>query len=101
MQKKGYVHRLHVGGLTPEVTDEDLRKRFSSFGEVISVNILRSKFDPPGCSTCRGFAFLELQVCHEGAVDRCISALNRCKWKGRTISVARARPDYLERLFEE
>lgn len=100
MQKTGFVQRLHVGGLTPEVSEEDLRKRFSSFGEVISVNILCSKFDPPGYSTCRGFAFLDLKVSHESVVERCISVLNCCKWKGRIISVARARPDYLERIFE-
>lgn len=93
--------RIFVGGLAPDVTSEDLHKRFAPFGHVVSVEVILDKFATKGTAQCRGFAFVELGVSQDFMLDRCISTLNRCKWRGREIIVARARPSYLERLERE
>ena len=93
--------RLFVGGLAPDITAEDLHKRFAPFGHVMSVEVILDKFTTMGTAQCRGFAFVELGVSQDFMLDKCISALNRCKWRGREIVVARAQPSHLERLEHE
>ncbi|CAL52065.1 Nucleotide-binding, alpha-beta plait [Ostreococcus tauri] len=93
--------RLFVGGLAPDVTAADLRRRFAPFGEVLCVDLILDKCAMMGESPCRGFAFVELRVSDDVKLGRCISTLNRCTWRGREMVVARAQPSYMERMRRE
>lgn len=89
--------RLYVGGLPPDVSEEQLRARFTPFGAVSSCSLAPPKVYG-GASFPRNFGHVELEPKDEAALRRCISAYNGCRWKGALLKCALARPHYLERL---
>ena len=77
---------IYVGNLSAEVTDDELRREFMAFGEVISVTIMRGKrIDDFG-----GHGFVEMLSFSEG--EAAIAALNRAILNGRKIDVIQALP---------
>jgi RNA recognition motif-containing protein len=77
---------IYVGNLAYNVTEDDLKAVFSSFGEVSSVNIVKEK--PSGQS--KGFGFVEMQ--NNSEADKAIKALNGSKLKEQSIKVGQAKP---------
>jgi RNA recognition motif-containing protein len=58
---------IYVGNLSLEVTEEELRREFMAFGEVISVTIMNDKYI--GSGQYRGYGFVEmpsLSECRDG-----------------------------------
>ena len=90
-----FSSRLHVGGLAPDVTVDEISRRLAPFADVVSVDIKLDTFSPEP-QQCRGFAFVDLTVSHARGIDRCMSVLNHCRWKGRKLVVSRATPHYTE-----
>ncbi len=82
---------IHVGNLSRDVTEEDLRQGFISFGQVTSVSIIKDKFG----GESRGFGFLEMP--NKTEAQKAIVDLNRKELKGRTVTVNEARPRREER----
>ena len=78
--------KIYVGNLSYEVTEEDLRQEFASFGEVTSVSVITDKYS----GRPKGFAFVEMSSVSEG--QAAISGLNGKTLKERTIVVNEARP---------
>jgi len=77
---------LYVGNLATEVTDEDLQKLFSEYGEVSSAKVIKDNFN----NLSRGFGFVEMPSNSEA--DAAIKALNREELKGSRIQISEARP---------
>jgi RNA recognition motif-containing protein len=77
---------IYVGNLSLEVTEEELRREFMAFGEVISVTIMNDKYIGSGQS--RGYGFVEMPSWSEG--QAAISALNGKTLRHRTINVIEA-----------
>ena len=77
---------IYVGNLSPEVTEEELRKEFMAFGRVTSVRILKDR----DSGQPRGFAFVDMPSKPEGQVA--ITGLNGKTLKGQTLKVDEARP---------
>jgi RNA recognition motif-containing protein len=77
---------LFVGNLANEVTEQDLEVNFSEAGKVVSVNIIRDKFN--GMS--RGFGFVEMET--EKDAQEAIRMFNGGVLRGKTITVNEARP---------
>jgi RNA recognition motif-containing protein len=77
---------IYVGNLSFEVTDDDLRQLFSSYGEVESANVIKDRFS----GESRGFGFVEMPAKKDA--DAAIAALNGTDVKGRTITVNEAKP---------
>jgi RNA recognition motif-containing protein len=77
---------IYVGNLSYEVSEEDLKKAFETFGEVNTVKIIKD--NQTGRS--KGFAFVEMSSKTEG--QAAIEGLNEKDLKGRNISVNEARP---------
>lgn len=77
---------LYVGGLADEVTVEDIKASFNSFGDIIDINL------PLDYKTQkhRGFAFVEFQL-PEDAADA-IDNLDNGEMLGKTIRVSLAKP---------
>ncbi|MFB0556253.1 MAG: RNA recognition motif domain-containing protein, partial [Dehalococcoidia bacterium] len=69
-------------------TEEELRREFMSFGEVISVTIMNDKYIGSGQS--RGYAFVEMPSQSEGKAA--IDALNDNTLRHMTIKVVEALP---------
>jgi len=95
-EEKQKLTRIYVGGLAPNVGEDELKARFASFGKVQEVKIILQKFDAQD-KLCRGFAFISL-IAVESEIERCISTLHRCIWKSRPLIVALAKPDFRDRF---
>ena len=78
--------KIYVGNLPFDITEEELRQEFASFGEVTSISIPTDKYS----GRPRGFAFVEMQSVSEG--QAAITALNGKTLKDRTLTVDAARP---------
>jgi RNA recognition motif-containing protein len=79
---------IYAGNLSLEVTEEELRREFMAFGEVISVTIMNDKYIGSGQS--RGYGFIEMPSLSEG--QAAITALNGKTLRHRTIGVMQALP---------
>ena len=72
---------IHVGNLSREVTEDELRQTFEAFGEVVAVKIIK---DRNGIS--RGFGFIEMSTDSEG--QAAIEGLNGKELAGRTLDLS-------------
>jgi RNA recognition motif-containing protein len=76
--------KLYVGNLSYTTTEETLREKFSNYGEVLSVQIMKDKFTEQS----RGFAFVEMADDIMG--ERGIGGMNGKDVDGRRIRVSAA-----------
>ncbi|TKY88095.1 hypothetical protein EX895_002805 [Sporisorium graminicola] len=97
-QEENVTHkRLHISGLTAAFSKEDLERRFSTFGTVIALDGL-GKRDALG--QLRPFAYLTLQAPPQ-QIKRCMNLLSGSVWKGATLRIGEAKPDYQQRIHLE
>ena len=78
--------KIYVGNLAYEVTEEELKQEFMSFGEVTSANIITDR----DSGRSKGFGFVEMATKSEA--EAAITGLNGKTLKERTIVVNEARP---------
>jgi len=76
---------IYVGNLSPEVTEDDLREAFESYGQVTSVKVIKDKFT----GEPRGFGFIEMPGRQEA--KSAMDGLNTTELKGKPIIVNEAR----------
>jgi RNA recognition motif-containing protein len=77
---------LHVGNLSKEVTEDEVRQAFSRFGEVSSIQIVRDR----ETGSSRGFAFVEMPNAPEA--KNAMRELDLTQIAGRAMTVSEARP---------
>ena len=77
---------IYVGNLSFDTTEEDLRRSFTAFGEVTSVNIIKDKFT----GKSRGFAFVEMAGEETGKAA--IQGLHETELLTRKLTVSLAKP---------
>jgi cold-inducible RNA-binding protein len=77
---------IYVGNLSNEVTEEDLKQAFETFGQIESVNIIKDKYT----NRSKGFGFVEMASKSEG--QSAIDGLNGKELKGKALNVNEARP---------
>uniref|UniRef100_A0A8C6V3Y8 Nucleolar protein 8 n=1 Tax=Naja naja TaxID=35670 RepID=A0A8C6V3Y8_NAJNA len=86
--------RLYIGGLGHSVSEDELYERFSKFGNVTETEIISRK-DEHGNPT-KTFAYLNILL-SEKELKKCISVLNKTKWKGGTLQIELAKESFLHR----
>ena len=79
---------IYVGNLSLDVTDEELRREFMAFGEVLSVTIMNDRYI--GSGQPKGYAFVEMTSKPQG--EAAIAGLNGKTLKNRAIDVIEALP---------
>ncbi len=79
---------IYVGNLSLETTEDELRREFTEFGEVISVIIMNDKYI--GSGQPRGYGYVEMASKSEGATA--IANLEGKKLRDRVINVVEALP---------
>jgi len=77
-----------VGNLSLEITEDELRKEFTEFGEVTSVTIMDDKYI--GSGQPRSYGYVEMASKSEGATA--IANLEGKKLRDRVINVVEALP---------
>ncbi len=76
---------IYVGNLSPEVTEDDLRAAFASFGQITSIKVIKDKFT----GESRGFGFVEMPGKQQA--KSAMDSLNGTELKGKKIIVNEAR----------
>ena len=79
---------IYVGNLSLDVTEEELRREFMAFGEVLSVTIMNDRYISSGQP--RGYGFVEMTSKSQG--EAAIAGLNGKTLKNRVIDVIEALP---------
>jgi RNA recognition motif-containing protein len=77
---------IHVGNLAYNVTEDDLRALFSSFGEVSAVNIIKER----STEQSKGFGFVEMP--NNSEADKAMKALNGSQLRDQIIKLSQAKP---------
>lgn len=75
---------MYIGNLSNDVTEDDLLEKFSEFGNVEKVNIIKDRFS----GQSRGFGFVEMPDNSEA--DRAMKALNGMELKDNRIKISQA-----------
>lgn len=78
--------KIYVGNLSYEATEDEIRKEFSAFGEVASVDLIKDRYSGQN----KGFGFVEMPSISEG--QAAINGLNGKMLKDRALTVNAARP---------
>jgi cold-inducible RNA-binding protein len=79
---------IYIGNLSLETTEDELRKEFKEFGEVISVTIMNDRYI--GSGQPRGYGYVEMASKSEAVIA--IANLEGKKLHNRVISVVEALP---------
>jgi len=79
---------IYVGNLSLETTEDELRKEFTEFGDVISVTIMNDIHI--GSGQPRGYGYVEMASKSEGVTA--IANLEGKNLKGRVVNVIEALP---------
>ncbi|XP_062977669.1 nucleolar protein 8-like [Elgaria multicarinata webbii] len=98
MEQAPVAKRLYVGGLGHTVSEAELQERFGKFGNVEETEIVTRK-DEQGNPT-KTFAYININL-SEKELKKCISVLNKTKWKGGTLQIELAKESFLHRLARE
>ncbi|KAL2781232.1 nucleolar protein 8 isoform c [Daubentonia madagascariensis] len=98
MKANRETKRLFVGGLGEAISETDLQNQFSRFGEVSDVEIITRKDDQGNPQKI--FAYINIKVA-EADLKKCMSVLNKTKWKGGTLQIQLAKESFLHRLAQE
>lgn len=98
MKASRETKRLFVGGLSQAISKTDLQNQFSRFGEVSDVEIITRKDDQGNAQ--KVFAYVNIRVA-EADLKKCMSILNKTKWKGGTLQIQLAKESFLHRLAQE
>jgi len=88
MSQKANNMNIYVGNLPLEMTEDELRREFNAFGQMISVTIMNDKYI--GSGQPRGYGFVEMTSKSEG--QAAITILNGKTLRHRTIDVIQALP---------
>jgi len=80
------MKNIFVGNLDFNVSEDELRNLFATYGQVDRVTILTDR----DTGRSRGFGFVEMTNAEDG--EKAIAALNGTQLAGRTLNVNEARP---------
>jgi RNA recognition motif-containing protein len=79
---------IYVGNLSLQVTEDDLRRAFTAYGEVRSVTIMNDKYI--GSGQPRGYGYVEMRERAAGAAA--IANLSGKLFKDRAVEIVEALP---------
>jgi hypothetical protein len=68
--------RIYIGGLTADISQSDVAGRFTPFGEVLSVEVIKAKAVGADPDSCRGFAYVTLSPKDDASMARMLSLVS-------------------------
>lgn len=72
---------IYIGNISYNMTDQEIKEVFTSFGNVLSVKIIYDK----QTGRSKGYAFVEMENEEDG--QNAIKSLNETEIKGRNVKV--------------
>jgi len=87
------MRKMYVGNIPYNATEEDLKQLFSEYGEIESLKIMKDQFT----DRSKGFGFIEMV--NEEDAKKAIATLNGKDFKGKSLTVAEARPQQKRQGF--
>jgi cold-inducible RNA-binding protein len=85
-KRKKKKMNIYVGQLPFDVSEDEVRELFATFGQISSVTLIKDKFT----GQMRGFGFVEMP--DSGEAQKAIDGLNGKSFKNRSLVVNPARP---------
>jgi len=82
--------KLYVGNLNYDITSEELKKIFESYGKILSAKVIEN----PETGRSRGYGFVEYSSKEEA--QKATQELNGRSVEGRTLTVNEALPQSLK-----
>jgi RNA recognition motif-containing protein len=79
---------IYVGNLSPDITEDDLRREFVTFGQVTSVTLMNDR--GIGSGQGRGCGYIEMPSVKEG--ESAIEILQGKLLKGRKLDIIKSLP---------
>jgi RNA recognition motif-containing protein len=76
---------IFIGNLPWSVGDEELKAKFTEFGNVISARVMTDKFS----GRSRGFGFVDME---DADAQKAIAGLTGFKWGEREVTINEAKP---------
>jgi RNA recognition motif-containing protein len=89
------MRKMYVGNIPYNATEQDLRELFSEYGEIESLKIMKDQFT----DRSKGFGFIEMV--NEEDAKKAIATLNGKDFKGKSLTVAEARPQQKRQGFNK
>ena len=89
------MRKMYVGNIPYNATEEDLRELFSEYGQIESLKIMKDTFT----ERSKGFGFIEMV--NEEDAKKAIATLNGKDFKGKSLTVAEARPQQKRQGFNK
>ncbi|GJJ06473.1 hypothetical protein Clacol_000665 [Clathrus columnatus] len=86
--------RLHISGLTPAITESDIRSRLQNF---VNVTVIDGFGKLNAIGEPRKYAYATVNAT-EPNLARCLNHLSGTVWKGAKLRIGEAKPDYTQRL---
>ncbi|MEW6052580.1 MAG: RNA-binding protein [Nitrospirota bacterium] len=89
------MRKMYVGNIPYNATEDDLRELFSEYGEIESLKIMKDQFT----DRSKGFGFIEMV--NEEDAKKAMATLNGKNFKGKSLTVAEARPQQKRQDFNK
>ena len=89
------MKKMYVGNIPYNASEEDLKDLFSEYGEIESLKIMKDQFT----DRSKGFGFIEMV--NEEDAKKAIATLNGKEFKGKSLTVAEARPQQKRQGFNK
>ncbi len=89
------MKKMYVGNIPYNATEVELREMFSEIGEIDSLKIMKDQFT----DRSKGFGFIEMV--NEEDAKKAIATLNGKDFKGKSLTVAEARPQQKRQGFNK
>jgi cold-inducible RNA-binding protein len=89
------MKKMYVGNIPYNASEEELKELFSEYGEIESLKIMKDQFT----DRSKGFGFIEMA--NEQDAKKAIAALNGKDFKGKSLTVAEARPQQKRQDFKK
>lgn len=83
---EGSESKVYVGNLPFSVTQEELKKIFSEFGDITEATVISDKFS----GRSKGFGFVTFAKKEDA--KKAVSEMNEKEFQGRNLKVSEAKP---------